>query len=67
MEVLSLRFAVATGDRNWEAEVLAAAHRLSGTPIYFEKNGERVLNAPDIVSAIPEGRQPSRFRLTSRK
>jgi GntR family carbon starvation induced transcriptional regulator len=33
IETLALRFAIATGDRNWEAEILAAAHRLSGCPI----------------------------------
>ena len=33
IETLALRFAIATGDRKWEAEILAAAHRLSGCPI----------------------------------
>jgi DNA-binding GntR family transcriptional regulator len=44
IEVLALRFAIATGDRNWEAEILAAAHRLSGCPIYVAIGDSRVAN-----------------------
>jgi len=39
IETLALRFAMATGDRNWEAELLAAAHRLSGSPVYDAATG----------------------------
>ena len=44
IEALALRFAVTTGDRNWEAEILASAHRLSGCPIYLSNGAERVSN-----------------------
>jgi DNA-binding GntR family transcriptional regulator len=44
IETLALRFAIATGDRNWEAEILASAHRLSGCPIYLGSGAERVSN-----------------------
>ncbi len=44
IEVLALRFAIATGDRNWEAEILAAAHRLSGCPIYVTSGESRTFN-----------------------
>jgi GntR family carbon starvation induced transcriptional regulator len=32
IEGIALRAAMAAGDRNWEAEILAAAHRLKGCP-----------------------------------
>ena len=44
VETLALRFAIATGDRNWEAEILASAHRLSGCPSYLGAGAERVSN-----------------------
>jgi GntR family transcriptional regulator, carbon starvation induced regulator len=44
IETLALQFAIATGDRNWEAEILASAHRLSGCPIYLDTGAERVSN-----------------------
>lgn len=44
IETLALRFAIATGDRNWEAEILASAHRLSGCPSYLGAGAERVSN-----------------------
>ncbi len=44
IETLALRFAIATGDRNWEAEILASAHRLSGCPIYLGGGADRVSN-----------------------
>jgi GntR family transcriptional regulator, carbon starvation induced regulator len=37
IESLMLRAAIASGDRRWEAEILAAAHRLRGCP---KSNGE---------------------------
>jgi len=39
VEGVALRAAIARGDRGWEAEVLAAAHRLKGCP---KSDGERL-------------------------
>jgi GntR family transcriptional regulator, carbon starvation induced regulator len=39
MEAIALRASVAAGDRHWEAEVLAAAHRLKHCP---KNDGERL-------------------------
>lgn len=44
IETLALRFAMATGDRNWEAEILAAEHRLSGCPVYTVEAGMPMFN-----------------------
>jgi len=34
VEALALRAAIAKGDRNWEADIVAAAHRLRGLPAH---------------------------------
>jgi DNA-binding GntR family transcriptional regulator len=39
IEVSALRGAIAAGDRNWEAEIVAAAHRLGSGP-HFRKSGK---------------------------
>jgi len=42
VEAMALRMSIAAGDRNWEAQVLAAAHRLKGCP---KSNGEQLSDA----------------------
>jgi DNA-binding GntR family transcriptional regulator len=36
LETLALRYAIAKGDVSWEADLVAAHHRLAVTPMYFE-------------------------------
>ena len=36
IETLALRESIATGDVDWEADVVSAHHRLAGTPTHFE-------------------------------
>jgi len=36
LETLALRESIAKGDVSWEADLVAAHHRLAGTPMYFE-------------------------------
>ena len=50
VEVSSLRAAIAEGDRNWEAEIMAAAHRIAEVP-QIRKNG-----AGTVVDEIWEAR-----------
>src|SRR5579883_2348182 len=35
LETLALRESIATGDVGWEADLVAAHHRLAATPMYF--------------------------------
>jgi len=42
VEAMALRASIAAGDRNWEAQVLAAAHRLKGCA---KSDGERLSDA----------------------